>query len=213
MSQRAALTYAFDAYCGWCYGFGPAVRAFAAANADRIELRVISGGLFSGSRAAPISAYPHIPDANARIAQLTGASFGDGYLHTLREGSTVMDSTDAAAGLVALRSQDHTRALDAALAMQRAWYIDGRSLSDQEVYRDIAAALGLNAEAVAIAYADPSTRAEAEGDFSEVRRLGVESYPTLLLHTDEGNRLLGGPTSTAEELTEALDEHMGSASA
>jgi putative protein-disulfide isomerase len=84
MSQRAALTYAFDAYCGWCYGFGPAVRAFAAANIDRIELRVISGGLFSGSRAAPISAYPHIPDANARIAQLTGVSFGDGYLRTLR---------------------------------------------------------------------------------------------------------------------------------
>lgn len=213
MSQRTALTYAFDAYCGWCYGFGPAIRAFAAANGDRIELRVISGGLFSGTRAAPISDYPHIPDANARIAQLTGVTFGDGYLRTLREGSTVMDSTDAAAGLVALRGQDHTRALDAASAIQRAWYIDGRSLSDQEVYRDIAAALGLNADAVAKAYADPSTRAEAEGDFGEVRRLGVESYPTLLLPTSEGNRVLGGPTSTAQELTQALDECMGSASA
>ena len=133
MTRRALLTYAFDAYCGWCYGFGPALHDFAAANADRIELRVLSGGLFTGSRALPVAAYPHVPGANERIAQLTGVTFGAGYRRVLAEGTVVMDSADAAAGLVALRGQPGADALEAGAAMQRAWYLDGRSLSDVQV--------------------------------------------------------------------------------
>ncbi|MEV5493686.1 DsbA family protein [Streptomyces bobili] len=210
---RARLTYAFDAYCGWCYGYGPALHEFAAANADRIELRVLSGGLFTGSRALPVSAYPHIPGANERIAQLTGVTFGEGYRRALAEGVTVMDSADAATGLVALRSQPGANALDAAAAMQRAWYVDGRSLSDAEVYRDLAAELGLDPDAVATAYASPAARAEAEADVHQVRRLGVEGYPTLLLHTPQGTDRLGGPVSTADALTRALDQHLAAIAA
>ncbi|MET7335721.1 hypothetical protein [Nonomuraea sp. NPDC005650] len=67
MTDRIRLTYAFDAYCGWCYGLGPALRQFADGNADRIELRVLSGGLFSGPRALPVAAYPHIPTGAHRL--------------------------------------------------------------------------------------------------------------------------------------------------
>ncbi|MES5823195.1 DsbA family protein [Streptomyces sp. RG80] len=176
------LTYAFDAfdafdaYCGWCYGFGPALHEFAAVNADRIELRVLSGGLFTGRRA-------------------------------------LMDSADAATGLVALRSQPGANALDAAAAMQRAWYVDGRSLSDAAVYRDIATELGLDADAVGAAYVSPAARTEAEADFLQVRRLGVDGYPTLLLHTAHGTDRQGGPVSSADALTRALDQHLAAAAA
>ncbi|WP_036374066.1 DsbA family protein [Micromonospora sp. ATCC 39149] len=201
MGDRIKLTYAFDAYCGWCYGFGPALHEFAEANAERIDLRVLSGGLFTTG--APIAAYPHISEANDRISQLTGVTFGEGYLRLLAEGSAVMDSTDAATGLVALG-----HSLDAAAALQRAWYRDGRSLSDPQVYRDLAAELGLDSDAVAAAYANPATRNTAHADFREVRKLGVQGYPTLLLHTEHGTHRLGGPTSTASKLTRALEQHL-----
>ncbi|MEV7388879.1 DsbA family protein [Streptomyces sp. NPDC091215] len=211
--ERVRLTYAFDAYCGWCYGFEPALHEFAAANADRIELRVLSGGLFTGPRALPVSAYPHIPGANERIAQLTGVTFGDGYRAALADGTVVMDSADAATGLVALRSQPGASALDAAAALQRAWYVDGRSLSDPEVYRELATELGLDADATAAAFASPAARAEAESDFFEVRRLGVDSYPTLVLHTAHGTDRLGGPVSSADALTRALEQYLAAATA
>ncbi|MFF2123812.1 hypothetical protein ACFVW1_00115 [Streptomyces olivochromogenes] len=52
-----------------------------------------------------MSACPHIPGVNERIVQLTGVTFGDGYRAALTDGNVVMDSADAATGLVALRSQ------------------------------------------------------------------------------------------------------------
>lgn len=202
------LTYAFDAYCGWCYGFGPAVRAFAAENADRVSIRVLSGGLFSGNRAQPIGAFPHIPGANKRISELTGVEFGAAYERVLAEGTLIMDSTDAAAGLVVLRRQRPDAALEFAGAMQRAWYVDGRSLSDPDVYRDIAAAHDIEPDAISDALADSSVRVEAERDMRDLRQLGVDHYPTLLLHTGDGLQQLGGPVSSAAALTAALDQHL-----
>ncbi|RZU63087.1 DsbA family protein [Zhihengliuella halotolerans] len=205
---RIELTYAFDAYCGWCYGFSPALHDFAAANADRIRLRVLSGGLFSGTAAGPISAYPHIPEANERITRLTGVTFGDRYVQMLADGTTVMDSTAAAAGLAALRRQAPERVLEFTAAIQNAWYQQGCDLRDAAVYRAIAAEHGLDVEAVAEAWNDRSALVEAESDFRTVRQLDVHQYPTLLVHTATGTHRLGGPATSAEALTRALDAHM-----
>ncbi|MFE5872388.1 DsbA family protein [Streptomyces roseifaciens] len=206
-TARHRLTYAFDAYCGWCYGFGPTIREFAEANADRIELTVLSGGLFTGPRAQPVSAYPYIPQADARIGELTGAVFGPGYAKAFADGTAVLDSAAAATALAALREQAPERTLEFAGALQRAWYVDGRSLSDPETVRAVASGLGVDAGAAAAVFADPATRRAAEAEFREVRRLGVDSFPTLLLHTPGGLRRLGGPTTSARGLTRALDQH------
>lgn len=205
------LTYAFDAYCGWCYGFGPAVRQFASDNAERIDLRVLSGGLFTPPRALPIGAYPHIPGANQRISDLTGVTFGDGYQRMLAEGSTVMDSTDAATALIALRRHAPDQALDLASSLQDAWYNEGHSLSDPEVVRSIAVDYGLDGDAVTATLAEPDTLAEAQREFRHARQLGVESYPSLLLHTATGAHRLGGPVTTAAALTQGLERHLAAA--
>jgi putative protein-disulfide isomerase len=198
------LTYVFDAYCGWCHGFGPAVRDFAAANAGRVELEVVSGGLFTGARVAPIGGMPYVAGANARIAELTGAEFGSGYHSLVADGHFKMDSTAAAIGFAALRTAAPERALESAEAMQRAFYVDGLSLSEASTYRRIAEGLGLDADAVVTSFAAPDGRAAAVRDFTHAARLGVTSYPTLLLHTDTGVVRLGGPASTAAQLTEYL---------
>jgi putative protein-disulfide isomerase len=205
--MKARLTYVFDAYCGWCYGFGPVIRDFAAANSGRIDLDVVSGGLFTGARVAPIGTMPYVADANARIAELTGAEFGPGYHALVAGGRFEMDSTAAAAGFAALRAAAPGQALDAAEAMQRAFYFDGLSLSEASTYRHIAGQLGLAADTVLTAF---DARTGAAQDFTRAARLGVTSYPTLLLHTGTGVLRLGGPAATAAQLTAALDRHLTS---
>ncbi|MCX5093812.1 hypothetical protein OOK36_33990 [Streptomyces sp. NBC_00365] len=59
----------------------------------------------------------------------------------------------------------------------------------------------------------PPDRAEAEADFLEVRRPGVDACPTLLLHTAHGADRLGGPIASADALTHALDQHVAATTA
>ncbi|MFI1050829.1 DsbA family protein [Streptomyces griseoruber] len=207
-AERASLTYAFDAYCAWCYGFGPTLRAFAEENAHRIRLSVVSAGLYTGARALPVSAYPHLPAERGDVTRLTGVTFGTGYDRAVSRGTTVLDSAAAAAGLAALRDQPGISELDAAEAMQRAWFVDGRSLSDAEVYRGIADELGLDADAVTAAFSAPAGRAKARADFRALRRLRVLSYPTLLLDSAHGADRMGGADSTVTSLTSALDQRL-----
>ncbi|MGW1501933.1 hypothetical protein ACWCQW_25730 [Streptomyces mirabilis] len=64
---------------------------------------------------------------------------------------------------------------------------------------------------MAATFASPAARAEA--DFLEVRRLGVDAYPTLLLHTAHGTDRLGGPVASADTLTHALDQRVAATTA
>lgn len=206
--MTAKLTYVFDAYCGWCYGFGPAIREFAVAEADRIDLEVISGGLFTGAHVAPVGTMPHIADVNRRITELTGARFGRAYRELVADGSFRMDSTAAATGFAALRSNAPNQALALAEAMQAEFYRDGLGLSAPATYRHIAERLGLDADRVVSDFSDPRSRAATHRDFSRAAQLGVHSYPTLLLHTHTGSVRLGGPASSVEQLSAALHRQL-----
>ncbi|WP_150134643.1 hypothetical protein [Streptomyces hyaluromycini] len=61
---------------------------------------------------------------------------------------------------------------------------------------------------MAAAFASPAARTEAEADFLKVRRLGLDAYPRLLLHTAHSTDRLGGPVASADALTHALDQHL-----
>lgn len=199
------VLYVADAYCGWCFGFGPRLKEFKAANRHRIAFRVISGGLFVGERARPMADYPHILEANARIARLSGVRFGAAYHQLLSQGSFVMDSAAAAAGLAALRAQDETQGIDIFHRMQQAFYGEGRSLSDPRTYERIAGDLGLDPARTAYLLASGEAGRLAQDDFAHARRVGVSAYPTLLVVDGERLHRLPATGTALEVLNGELD--------
>jgi putative protein-disulfide isomerase len=204
VSKQPYVLYVADAYCGWCFGFGPRLKEFEAANGDRVDFRVISGGLFVGERMQPISQYPHIPEANARIARLTGASFGPAYEGVLEQGTFVMDSAAAAAGLAALRSQNEGQGIDLFDQIQQAFYGEGRSLSEPETYVRIATASGLDSDRTKHMLASGEAAQLAQADFGMARALGVTTYPTLLVITESHVHRMPATGTTLEDLNREL---------
>lgn len=198
------LIYVIDTYCGWCYGFGPAIRELAAQ--EDVTVTVRHGALFSGDRSAPVGSFPHIPGANARISELTGVTFGSGYQDMLADGSTVMNSDDAARGLAALRSvAENHQDLTLVSGMQQAFYTHGKSLSDVETYRWITEELRLDADATAAAFTDPAVAQAACQEQEWVSAAGASHYPTLLVETSRGLVEVGSPTDSADQLRAAVE--------
>ncbi|MEI4529258.1 DsbA family protein [Priestia megaterium] len=203
--KEISLVYVWDAYCGWCYGFSKSIRTLHE-NHPELPLTLVSGGLFVGDRSLPIKEYPHIPKVNKRISQLTGAVYGEAYLELLENGTFVMDSEVAAIGFSALRSLAPERAVYFASAMQHAFYYEGKSLSDLETYREIAIAYNLDPDLVIERMKEKDTIDDAYADFTKVRQLNVNSYPTLLLKKGDEYISLGGGAMTAEKLEARLKE-------
>lgn len=213
-NHRVPITYVFDAYCGWCHGFAEAFASFAAEHADRIELTVISGGLFTGSRVVPMASLEFLKEANARINSLTGAVFSPANERLADDPEFRLDSTAAARGFAALRAQAPERSLEIAHAWQLAFFRDGQSLSRVETARETAAALGLDADAVAATLDDPASLRAAQDDFRLARTLGVDGYPTVLVRLPDGQLgRLGSAVSTAAELTQGFAQLLAASAA
>ena len=202
--KELTLIYVWDAYCGWCYGFSKSLQAFHE-NHPELPLTVLSGGLFAGDKKLPVSSFSHIPEANKRISQLTGAEFGTPYQTLLEEIDFVMDSDAAAKGFSALRFFAPERAYYLASSMQRAFYYEGKSLSDPATYREIAIANNLDPEEVLARFEDVASTKDAHADFMKVQQLGVQSYPTLFLQKGDEFIVLGGGVMTAEKIEARLE--------
>ncbi|MET7702554.1 DsbA family protein [Streptomyces sp. NPDC005485] len=197
------LVYVFDAYCGWSHGFSRTLLETSALHPE-LPVEVVSGGLFTGSRRVPIREFGYVQGANAKIAELTGAEFGEGYARLIADGSFVMDSSAAARGVAALRQTAPDRAAELATALQRAFYVDGHSLSDARTYRTVAEAAGLDAESVVAAFASPAAEAAALSDVSRAAELGVDGFPTLLAVDGERVTVLARGHATTDEVSRRL---------
>lgn len=203
--KEISLVYVWDAYCGWCYGFSGSLRTLHE-NHPELPLTVVSGGLFVGERSLPIKQYPHIPEANKRISELTGVVFGEGYQELLANGSFVLDSEGAAIGFSALRSMAPQQVLSFASSMQHAFYYEGKSLSEVETFREIAIAHDLDPDVLTERMKEKATINDAYADFAKVHQLNVSGYPSLLLKKGDEYMSLGGGAMTAEKLEDRLKE-------
>jgi putative protein-disulfide isomerase len=200
-----SITYAFDGYCGWCYGFAPALHKFARDNADRVSIRVLSAGMRIGDRIKPFRALRFTTTSNEKVTETLGARFGPGYRALVEEGSFAMDSNGPAVGLIALTRQAPERQLEFSGTMQTAFFYDGHSLSDPDTYGMLADRLGLDRVAVLAALDDADVHAQALHEMQQVRDLEVPGYPTLLIHLDGKAAVFGGEEMSGDELTAELD--------
>ncbi len=116
-----------------------------------------------------------------------------------------MDFEAAAKGFSALRFFLPERAYYLAAAMQYAFYYEGKSLSDPITYREISIANNLDPEKVLERFEDETSTKDAYADFEKVQRLGVQSYPTLILQKGNEFIQIGGGAMTAEKIETHLE--------
>ncbi|HEM6273732.1 TPA: thioredoxin [Streptococcus suis] len=199
------LYYIWDAYCGWCYGFGAHLKPLLQAHPD-LELEIVSGGLFIGERSQPIAAYPHIPGANSRIAAHYGVTFGQSYQSTLAEGKLVLNSLHPALALTYLKDRlPNHQHYAIVTAIQSAFYQDGLSLSDISTYGKIAEQFSLDRQQVETDLAHIFQQ-DSSPEFIQARQLGVQTYPTLLLEKNGTFYDVRGQAMTLAELEMNLDQ-------
>jgi putative protein-disulfide isomerase len=181
--MTATLHYIYDPLCGWCYGAEPL--AAGAATVMGLELKLHGGGLWPTPTQLPEATRRYIQQADARIAQMSGQTFGDAYLNgLLLDPELVLDSRPTIAAVLAAESIDPSKTFSMVQGIQRSHYIEGRHVVELEVLLDIAAACGFDREAFAakLAQTDPTQHIEATRRL--MQQIGAGGFPTFALERD-----------------------------
>ena len=192
------LYYVFDIYCGWCYGFEAILKPFIE-NHPELDVNVLSGGLFTSRY--PISAYPHIEGANKRIADMFGVTFLKPYQELLKKGDLIPDSNDAAIAFGILRDLlPKSEHVHLAYKMHKAFYQDGKSLSEVETIKTIAGSYNLPLDYIEKKFESMQAEGKYHPDFYAVQKFGVTAFPTLFVEIEGKYYDIKGNATTLEAL-------------
>lgn len=205
------LIYVADPMCSWCYGFGPELNAVLDALPEA-RLDIVLGGLRAynteamdeGKKATILTHWKHVEEAS-------GLPFSGSVM--ARPGF-VYDTEPACRAVVAARilgrDLPSRPALQVFHAIQRAFYAQGRDVTDLQVLAEVGAA-ALTAAGQPIDSAGffdllnaDATIAATRQDFSQAQRWGIRGFPALLIEHDAGLHLICSGYTKAAVLMERI---------
>lgn len=195
MTKQTRITYLFDPLCGWCYGASAMLETLI--REPDLDVELAPTGLFAGTGARPMDQgfADYAWSNDQRIARLTGQPFSEAYRHdVLKNHTRLFDSGPATLAVIAVAITAPERAFDALKAIQHARYVEGRDITDIAVLAQVLRTLHMPEIADRLETPDAALmaayRSRVETARTEMRRLGAEGVPALLVGAGDRRRLL-----------------------
>ena len=195
------ILYFWDAYCGWCYGFGKIFTKFYENHSD-VEIEIISGGLFFGDNSKKIKEYGYFQEGNKKISEMYDVEFGEEYNKVLEEGEIVLNSIHPAIAMDVVKEFiPNSKLLNFAYDIQCKFFIEGKSLSEVKTYVELSDKYEIDSSDFAlkltIAFKNDNP---IHSDFIKILNLGIESYPTAVMEKDGEYYDLRGYATEPEDI-------------
>jgi putative protein-disulfide isomerase len=187
--MKPKIIYCYDAYCGWCYGFSPVIKAIWENHKDRFDFETISGGMIpveSTQHIGNIASY--IKDAYKTVENMTGVTFGPDYLWHINhpdESDWYPNSEMAAIAMSIFRELQPELTISFASDLQYALHFEGRDLTDKEAYRHLLEKYQINEDDFYSKLTSEVYKEKANYDFALVQQLRVNGFPTVFLQLEE----------------------------
>lgn len=187
--MQPIIFYCYDAYCGWCYGFSPVMKKFAAEYKEQFSFEVLSGGMIISDPPRPIAIMAgYIQQAYKVVEERTGIRFGSDFLWHINnpdKSDWFLNSEKAAIALCVFKEYHPEMQVDFASDLQYALNYEGRDLMDDEAYRHLLAKYNIPAEEFYGSLHSEAYREKAYYEFSLVKQLQVTGFPAVLLQVNE----------------------------
>lgn len=187
--MKPKIIYCYDAYCGWCYGFSPVIKAIWENHKDKFDFETISGGMIpveSTQHIGNIASY--IKDAYKTVENMTGVTFGPDYLWHINhpdESDWYPNSEMAAIAMAIFRELQPELTISFASDLQYALHFEGRDLTDKEAYRHLLEKYQINEDDFYSKLTSEVYKEKANYDFALVQQLRVNGFPTVFLQLEE----------------------------
>lgn len=179
--ERPVIYYVFDVLCSWCYGFSANIQKLQEEYKDRIDFRVMSGGMVIGDREGPIGDLPpEIVNTFKRIEEMSGQPFSPEFYTLQEKGEALLSSLPGALALAAFRTYQPDNTIQFASRMQEAFYQEGLEPASAKTYGHCAEDFGMNAEDFMKLMVDKDRLELVNEEFAIVRKWGISGFPAVI---------------------------------
>jgi putative protein-disulfide isomerase len=184
---KKEILYITDPLCGWCYGFGPVVKAFHEKYQHEFSFAVWCGGMITGDRVEPISKMrSYIEQSFPNVEAMTGVKFGENYFKNILHSQTyISNSEKPSIALNVFKSLKPEKQVEFAHDIQYALYFDGKDLNQDASYQDLVKNFGIDPDSFIEKLNREEFKSKTLEEFAMVKQLGVNGFPTLLYKKGE----------------------------
>lgn len=189
--DKPTLIYVYDPLCSWCYGFHPVMKKLERRFQDRLNIRVIPGGLAIGENAQTIlDGYPTIKNTLEQVEKTTRVSFGENFSLLVEEGSYVYDSEPACIAQTTINTLKPIHSLDFAGKLQNTLFRYGKNLNQPETFIELISDYDFSAERFFEVFKSDAIKRKTHQQFEWVQEQNASAFPTLLLEIGEETGLM-----------------------
>jgi len=191
MSNNVTLIYVYDPLCRWCYGFHPVMGKLQKRFENRLNIRVIPGGLAIDENAETIEeGYSAIKHSLEQVEKITGVSFGQNFRLLVEEGSYFYDSEPACIAQTTINTLAPEHALDFAGKLQEALFHEGKNLNHSETFIELISDYDVTVESFLELYNSEEIRERTREQFQWVQDQNASAFPTLLLEIGDDTGMM-----------------------
>jgi putative protein-disulfide isomerase len=203
MTPERVLWYFADPMCSWCWGFAPVISAIKERYADRMKIVLMMGGLRPGTTE------PQTPEAREETLQhwrdvqrLSGQPFCfDGVLPS----GFVYDTEPACRAVIAVAAINPAVTFSYFKSVQAAFYTQAQDVTRMETLAGLAQQSGIDRLLFLERFISEDVLHKTRAHFRIAREAGVRSFPTILLQSGSGQRLLTSGYRPLEALCPEID--------
>lgn len=203
--EKPTIYYAYDALCGWCYGFSDVMTTLYERTQQDYNFYVLSGGMVTGDRIGPVGEVAgYIKEAYLTVENTTGVKFGEDFLAELDKGTNIFTSIPAAKAMALFRSQKPDECIPFAARIQRAIYEEGLPPAENSTFGSCAADFNLDAKAFADNMDLDKVELLVEEEFKTVANWGITGFPTVVYKDGNYAYMIGRGYTPLNILEETL---------
>ena len=201
------LIYEGDPMCSWCFGFAAPLDQLLAdpGHAAPLQMAMIMGGLrpFTTEPMAPGRA-DELAGHWQQVSQASGQPFAAAPNTAMHLPGFIYDTEPASRATVTVRSLWPQQVWRYFKAVQHAFYVDAKDVTQPGVLADVAEHLGLPRAEFAHAFASQEMRDATLRDFEQSKEWGIRGFPTLLAEHGDHLHLVGNGFMPIDTLRERL---------
>ncbi|MBT4668967.1 MAG: DsbA family protein [Candidatus Ruthia sp.] len=187
--NSTTLYYIFDPMCSWCWGFNAVWKKVKASLPDSINIQYVLGGL------APDSDEPMNNEMRDYIVKnwqkiemtIPGTKFNYDFWENCQPKRSTYPACRA---VIAVREQKPKLQAKMTQLIQKAYYLEAQNPSEDDTLIALASTLDIDIKNFGKNLNDTQTQALLLNDIALSKKLGVNSFPSLVLQTNNKLKLI-----------------------